>query len=178
MIPIIASLLRFAAPLGFASIGESIGQKAGVINVGLEGMMLSASYVAMLVCQRTQNPWLGLLAGLAVALTLGLFSALFTLGLGQDQVVVGTAINLLSMGGTATLYRQAFGASGSLISVPKFPSIFGEWDGLMVGLLGLVPVTFFVLNRTKWGLALRGAGEYPAAVESAGFPFCACGSGR
>jgi general nucleoside transport system permease protein len=82
--------------------------------------------------------------------------------------VVGTAINLLAMGLTATLFRAQFGQSGQLVSVPKLPSWHGI-DGAMALLLLAIPFVWFLLSRTAWGLAVRAAGEYPKAAEAAGF---------
>lgn len=162
-------LLIFAAPVALAAIGETVSQRAGVINIGLEGSMLSGAFFAMLASQGTGSPWIGLLAGVSAGLALTLIQGWFTVFLAADQVVVGTAANLLALGITGTLYRSKFGQSGQLLSVPKIPSLH-EIDPVLALLLLAIPVVWWLLHRTAWGLALRAAGEYPKAVEAAGFP--------
>lgn len=159
-----ASLLVYAAPVAFAALGENVVQKGGVINIGLEGSMLSAAFCGMLAASATGNPWVGLVAAIAAGLLANLVFGWFSVTLGSDQVVVGTAMNLLALGVTSTLYRAQFGQSGRLVSVPQVP----EWP-LILLLLASAPLLWWLLSRTKWGLALRAAGEYPRAAEAAGF---------
>ncbi len=118
-----AGLLRYAAPVAFAAIGEAVGQRSGVINIGLEGMMLTAAYFAMVVTETTGSPWLGMAAGVAAAVVIGVVQSFFTLKLAADQIVVGTAVNLFALGLTSTLYRARYGQSGQLISVEPLPRI-------------------------------------------------------
>jgi ABC-type uncharacterized transport system permease subunit len=104
------------------------------------------------------------LAGVLTNMTFGGFTIL----LGADQVVVGTAINLLCLGLTSTLYRTEFGQSGQLLSVDRLPSWSGI-DPLMLTLLVGVFGSWFLIRRTGWGLALRAAGEFPQAVKASGY---------
>lgn len=161
-------LLQYATPVGLAAIGETVGQKSGVINIGLEGMMLLAAFFSTWSTLATGSPWIGFLAGCGVGVASNLLSALFTIRMGIDQVVVGTAMNLLSLGLTGTLFRARFGQTGSLLSVPSIPR-FGGIDAVVIAMVLLVPLTALLLNRTAWGLAVRAAGEYPKAAEAAGF---------
>lgn len=163
-------VLHFAAPVAFAAIGESIGQRSGVINIGLEGMMLVAAFFAMLATTLSGSPWLGLGAGVLAALVLGIVQCFFTLRLAADQIVVGTAVNLFAIGLTDTLFRARFGQTGSLISVPRIPKFFENFDVLLLLLLVSAVFLAWTVARTKRGLVLRAAGEYPHAVEAAGFP--------
>lgn len=169
MAPMLAiQLLQYAAPVGIAALGEAVGQKSGVMNIGLEGTMLASAFAATVVSLATKNPVLGLLAGMAVGLCVTMLSGFFAITLRSDQVVVGTAINLLSLGVTGTLFRAQFGQSGQLISLPPL----ARWNGfdivtVLMVLLG--PALWFALNRSAWGLAVRSAGEYPKATEAAGF---------
>ncbi|MBX3096005.1 MAG: ABC transporter permease [Fimbriimonadaceae bacterium] len=169
MIEAYLPVFRYATPLVWAALGETIGQRAGVINIGLEGMMLAAAYAAAVVALGPGGIGAGLLIGACVGLLLAALQAAFTIRGGHDQVVVGTAINLLALGITNTLFRQQFGASGELIRLPTIPLWMGAIDFVVV--LGLIAVvaTGYGLQKTKWGLALRAAGEYPPAVESGGF---------
>lgn len=161
-------MLVFSAPVALAAIGETIAQKSGVLNIGLEGAMLCGAFFAMLVSQVTGSPWTGLAAGSLAGLALTLFQGWFTVLFAADQVVVGTAANLLALGLTSTLFRMRYGQSGQLLSVPKLPT-FNGLDAVMVFMLAGVVAVWFLLNGTAWGLALKAAGEYPEAVEAAGF---------
>lgn len=164
----VTSLLIFAAPVAIAALGETVGQKAGLINIGLEGMMLLAAFFGMLVAYQTGSPWLGLGVGVLVGVVASALSAWFCITLAADQVVVGTAINLFAIGLTGALFERRFGASGQLISLPKLPQIAGI-DPIIVLMLLAIPAIWFSLARTGWGLAVRSAGEYPKATEAAGF---------
>jgi len=164
----VLAVLMYATPLALAALGETVVQKAGVIHIGIEGTMLAGAFFAMLATLATGSPWVGLGVGVLVGVTLALVSGAFALTLTVDQVVVGTAVNLLALGLTRTLFAMRFGASGELLSVQKVPSWQGL-DAVMVVAVLLAVATHGVLFRTSWGLALRAAGEYPQAAEAAGF---------
>ena len=164
-----AMLLVFTAPIALAAVGETICQKSGVLNIGLEGSMLVGAFFAMLVAQATGSPWIAMGVGGIAGLLLALFQGWFTITFAADQVVVGTAANLIALGVTSTWFREKFGQSGQLLSVPKIPTFYGI-DAVILFLLACVPLTWLLLRKTNWGLVLRAAGEYPKAVESAGFP--------
>ncbi len=165
----LVNLLRYAVPLVLASTGETVGQKSGVINIGLEGCLMVGAYSAMAVTLDTRNPFLGCAAGILAGLVLALLFAWFTVWRSQDQVVVGTAINLLATGLTLALFQSRFGQSGSLLSLPSLPQFGGEWDVVMLFVPLLVVLAWASITKTTWGLALRAAGEAPKAVEAAGF---------
>lgn len=160
-------LLTFSAPVALAAVGETVVEKSGVMNIGLEGAMLLSAFVSMLACSVTQNPWIGLAAGIAMGCLASGGFGLFTVLLSADQVVVGTAVNLLALGVTGTVFRSMFGQSGKLVSVPQIPTWHGL-DAVLVFLLCSLPVVSALLSRTRWGLAVRSAGEYPKATEGAG----------
>ncbi len=165
---IFIQLLVYSTPVALAAMGEGIGQKGGVMNIGLEGTMLSAAFGGAVVAIATHSPALGLLAGTAVGLAVTLVAAVFSITLASDQVVVGTAVNLGVLGITGTLFRNQFGQSGKLISIPSLPELYGI-DAVIPILLALAIALWFAVNRTTWGLALRAVGEYPKAAESSGF---------
>jgi len=160
-------VFRFATPLVFAALGETVGQRAGLVNIGLEGLMLTAAYAAAITAMAA-GPVAGIAVGILVALALATLQNLFVIDGGHDQVVVGTALNLLALGLTNTAFRQRFGASGELIRVTTLPTFAGAFDAIVV--LGLVAALAlgYLLHRTKWGLAARAAGEYPPALEAGG----------
>jgi simple sugar transport system permease protein len=161
-------LLVFTAPITLAAVGETICQKSGVLNIGLEGSMLVGAFFAMLIAQATGSPWIAMCVGGTAGLLLALFQGWFTVAFAADQVVIGTAANLLALGVTSTWFREKFGQSGQLLSVPKIEAFHGI-DAVILFLLACVPLTWLLLRKTNWGLVLRAAGEYPKAVESAGF---------
>ncbi len=161
-------LLQYSAPVALAAMGEVITERGGIINIGLEGSMLVASYFAMLACYVTHNPWIGLGAGVTGALVTTLLFGVFAIYLSADQVVVGSAVNLLALGVTGTLFRSKFGQSGQLLSVPRIGGFHGV-DPIMVFMLASAPLLWLLLRKTGWGLAVRACGEYPKAAEAAGF---------
>lgn len=159
---------QFAIPVALAALGETVGQRSGVLNIGLEGTMLGAAYVGVVVAIQTGNPWLGLLAGLFLGVLSSVLQAWFCVRQGADQVVVGTAWNLLALGVTGTLFRSSFGQSGQLLDVPSLPRS-GGLDVVMVLTLVLALGLFIAIRSTNWGLMVRAAGEEPKAVEAEGF---------
>ncbi len=159
---------QFAIPVALAALGETISQRAGVITIGLEGSMLSAAYIGALAGLRTGNPWIGMTAGLIAGIIIALLSAFFIVKLAADQVVVGAAVNLMALGVTGTLFRAAFGQSGTLLSFNTLPKVNGI-DALMIATVVLVPLVHLALKRTGWGLVTRAAGEFPKAVEAEGY---------
>lgn len=163
----LAILLVFAAPVALAAIGEVVGQKAGVINIGLEGMMLLGAFFGMLSAYQTGSPALGLGAGVLSGVVAAAVSGWFTIKLATDQVVAGTAINLFAVGLTGSLFRTRFGSSGQLLSLPKLTQFLGI-DPVIVFMLLSIPAAWYLLAKTGWGLAVRSAGEYPKATEAAG----------
>ena len=164
----ILQILKYSAPIAFGAVGESAVQRSGIINVGLEGLMLGSAFSATIVSSSTGNPWLGMLAGLTSGILTALFLGLLTINFSLDQIVVGTAINLLSLGVCGTLFEKQ-GATGKLISLPAIPKLIGSVDIILILLvLGTVAIGY-LLYRTPFGLKLRAAGEYPDAVVAAGF---------
>jgi len=165
------AVLPYAAPVGFAALGEIVGQKSGVINIGLEGMMLMGAYFSMTGVLLGHGHFaipLGFLLAIVSAVILAEISAYFTVVLAVDQVVVGTAINLLALGVTSTLFRMKYGSSGKLLTLPTLTRFEGVDAGIVLLILCL-PVVAWILNKSAWGLTMRSAGEYPKATEAAGF---------
>ncbi len=178
----LAARVRVATPLGLAALGETVCERSGVIDIGLEGAMLSGALAAAVAAPALGGPWGGLLAaGLAGAAVAALF-ALVAVVLRGDQIVVGTAITLGALGLTGALYRALFGATGAALSLPTFAPL--ALPGLaslpLVGralfaqaaptylLFLLVPAVWYALERLQVGLALRAAGEAPEAARAAG----------
>jgi general nucleoside transport system permease protein len=176
-----AAAVRVATPLLLAATGETIAQRSGVMNLGLEGIMLTGALAAALGAA-TWGPWTGVaVAVLAGMLLAGLF-ALVAIGARADQVIAGTAITLGAIGLTGTVYRQAFGAAGagldlptlSPVSIPGLSAVpilgsafFSQPAPTYLALLA-VSVVWWFLFRTRAGLALRAAGESAAVARASG----------
>jgi ABC-type uncharacterized transport system permease subunit len=164
----LALLLIFSTPLALAGLGEIIGQRGGVINIGLEGMMLIGAFLSVFVTKSTGSLTYGFASAAAAGAVLGALSGLFTIKLAADQVVVGTAINFFALGATGLAYRTAYGQTGQLLNTTALPRWLGI-DPVVALMLACIPLVAFLIYRTNWGLALRAAGGYPRAAEAAGF---------
>lgn len=178
---LLQTTLRMAAPLIYTSVGETYNERAGLVNIGLEGIMLIGAVTAYLVAFSTQSV---ALAAVAAALTAGVFGAIFalvTVSLRANQIVTGTAINLIGLGLSSFVYRVAFGAVPAariqpltaarlpvLSDIPLLGPILFQHNWLVYAALVLPFVAALVLNKTMLGLAIRAAGEHPRAVATAG----------
>jgi ABC-type uncharacterized transport system permease subunit len=179
---LLASTVRNATPLAFAALGGLFSERSGVINIGLEGMMLTSAFAGVAGAHFSGSTVIGLLVALAAGLLLGLLHAVATITFEADQIISGTAINLLALGGTGFLMVVFFGAGGTSPRIERFGSlaipglsdlpVIGQAlfnQSLLVYLLyALVPVSFYLLYRTPFGLRLRAVGEVPEAVDVAG----------
>ena len=164
-IAIILSTIRTATPLLLAALGGLFSERAGVINIALEGLMLAGAFTAAAVTHFTGNPWVGLLAGVAAGVFVAWIHAVACIKFQADQVVSGTAINILFLGVPALIGGAMFASTGATPQIPK--------DNLLpyapiVLAFALVPLTWYVLYRTPVGLRLRAVGENPEAADAAG----------
>jgi simple sugar transport system permease protein len=174
---VLQSSAATATPLLLAALGENVVQRAGVVNVGLEGMMLVGAFFAVVGARQsnthlTGSPYAGILLAVVAAVLLAALFALFVLKLTANQVVIGVVLNLLAVGLTGTLYRALFGLTGAFLAattsaLPGLPWLFGQNLLPPLALLA-VPVLALFLFRTRAGLELRACGEHPAAAEAAG----------
>ncbi len=160
--------ITMAAPLLLASIGELVVQRSGVVNVGLEGLILTGALAAVLGTLNTHNPLIGVVCAAIAAGAVALLFALFAVRLAANQVVVGVVINLLTLGLTGTVSRAVFGAQSTFVSVEALPHLFANQTILTPLALTMVPAAWWLLNRTRSGLMIRAAGEQPAAADSSG----------
>ena len=174
----LAAGLLLATPILLAALGELMVERTGVLNIGVEGMMLLGAFVAAVAAAGFQDAWLGALAAGMAGMLAGAFFAWCTLYLRTDQIIVGAALNLLALGGTGALYRALYGSTGSVLVLPTLPTIeipgldrlLGEQSGLAYLALILVPLLALLFGRTGLGLRLRALGEHPAAAASLGYP--------
>jgi len=176
------SSLRLATPLILAVMGGILSERSGVLNLGMEGMMLMGAFFGFAGSYFTGSPWLGLLCAVIGAMILGFIHAFSCISLGLNQVVVAVAVNILGLGLTSSLLRTLFGASTSqlksagfkpweipfLSNIPVIGTIFFKQTVLVyIGLL-LIPLTWWVFYKTTWGLKIRAVGEYPRAADTMG----------
>lgn len=159
------SAIRLSTPLILAALGGMFSERSGVINIGLEGMMLAGAFTAASVTWAMGNPWLGLLAGAAAGLAIASIHAVACIRYKADQVVTGTAINILMIGVPGFLSGALFLSSGSTPQIPKEQLI--PWTPIVMA-FAAVPVTWYALYRTPFGLRLRSVGENPEAADAAG----------
>ncbi|HZH90821.1 MAG TPA: ABC transporter permease [Pyrinomonadaceae bacterium] len=164
-IALIFSTIRTATPLLLAALGGLYSERAGVINIALEGLMLAGAFTAAAVTHYSGSPWVGLLAGILAGVAVAAVHAVACIRFNADQVVSGTAINILMTGVPAMLSGALFLSSGSTPQIPKEDLI--PWTPVVLALL-LVGVTWYVLYRTPYGLRLRAVGENPEAADAAG----------
>lgn len=178
---LLASTIRNATPLGFAALGGLFSERSGVINIGLEGMMLISAFAGVAGAHSTGSTIVGLLVALIVGLLFGLVHAVASITFEADQIISGIAINLLALGGTGLLMVIIFGSGGTspriqsfsridiplLSDIPIVSAVFGQ-SALVYLLYALVPLSWWVLYRSRFGLRLRAVGEVPEAVDTAG----------
>jgi general nucleoside transport system permease protein len=159
------SAIRLATPLLLAALGGLFSERAGVINIALEGLMLAGAFTAASVTHYAHNPWVGLLAGICAGVVAAGVHAVACIRFKADQVVSGTAINMLFLGLPALFSGALFASSGSTPQIPKDQLI--PWTPVIIAFV-LVPVTWYILYRTAFGLRLRSVGENPEAADAAG----------
>ena len=177
----LAAAVRVATPLLLAATGETVAERAGVINLGLEGMMLSGALAATLGASAA-GAWIGVAAAVVAGMVLAAVFAAVAIGAGADQIIAGTAISLGAVGLTGTIYRQAYGAAGVGLALPTLaaiplpglsripllgPALFDQPAPTYLAFIAL-PIVWWVLFRTRVGLALRATGEGAALARAAG----------
>lgn len=173
----VASAIRTATPLGLAALGEVVVERAGIINISLEGVILCGAFGALL-----GSTYGGVVGGFAGAIVLGAAMtavfAWFVVRLRADQIITGTALTILAMGFTGTMYRAFYGAAGAALSIPtarplaipvlsRIP-VFGaglfDEPAVTYAFYGLILLLWWWMYRTLDGLGLRAVGESPAAL--------------
>lgn len=179
----LAAAVRVATPLLLAATGETITERSGIINLGLEGMMLAGALAATLGASAA-GPWTGVLLAVLTGVALALVFAAVAIGARANQIITGTAITLAAIGLTGTIYRQAYGVGGAGLDLPTLAEVpvpglanipvigealFRQPAPTYLALLAL-PLAWWFLFRTKVGLALRATGEAAATAHATGVP--------
>jgi general nucleoside transport system permease protein len=183
LIGLLASGVRFAIPLLLAAVGETVSQRAGVLNVGIEGVMLVGALAAVLCAVWTGSPWLGLLGAIVAGVLFSSIHVLFAVILRADQIVSGIALFLLGIGLSGFVFRLTLGSGarppgavpgfrpldlGPLSEVPVLGPVLFQHNAMVYLAVVAVAIVAFVLARTGWGLTVRAVGENPLAVRAAG----------
>jgi ABC-type uncharacterized transport system permease subunit len=173
---VLASAIRQSIPLVLGALCGLLGERTGVINIGIEGQMLLSAFVAFLVNVYTGNLILAVLVGVLSGMALGLFLAWMSVGLKMDQIIGGTVINILAIGLTGYLYISGLTSAGKLQPIPLGPladlplvgKVLFSWPPITYLTFLLVFVMNYVLFHTRWGLRSRAVGEHPSAADTVG----------
>jgi len=186
ILPILASALRLATPLIFSALGGTFSERSGVVNIALEGIMVMGAFFSILFADLTGNPWLGVLAAIVAGILTALLLGVVSIHLQGNQVVMGTAINILAIGLTSYLlqiiykrFGQTDAISNALTGNPHILSFLERIP--VIGKLffaGLTPfvylaffavgLSYYVLFKTPFGLRVRAVGEHPKAADTVG----------
>ncbi len=181
---VLDAALRVATPLILTSLGGLFSERSGVINIALEGILLTGAFASVLATDMTGDPWVGALAGVLAGMLVSLIHAAVSIVFKADQIVSGVAINLLAMGATQFLTWVIWGSSANSPPVPGMShwglpaqwgplargvnAVIGHYPPLVYVAVAFVFVAHFVLWRTPFGLRLRATGEHPEAVDTLG----------
>ncbi|MCL6435409.1 MAG: ABC transporter permease [Leptolyngbyaceae cyanobacterium HOT.MB2.61] len=188
LIALLAAGIRLAVPILLAVLGEIVTERAGILNLGLEGVMLVGGLAGFMVAYGVEQgmglplvgAWVGLAAGLIAGALMGLLMAVLTVSFKADQVVAGVTLVLFGQGLTTYLYRQQFGSMTARVTglsddpipllskIPVLGEVLFTHNAMVYISALLVPLCWFLLFRTTWGLKIRAVGENPAAADTSG----------
>ena len=179
IVGILSSGIRLATPYLYASVGETIGQLSGVLNLGVDGVMLMGAYVAFFVALRTGNLSLGLIAAAGTGAIFGLIMAFISVTLKAEQGISGIGLYLFGLGLSTFLFGITIKnvqtidgfpdlAIPGLCRIPVIGGIFFQHNILVYVAFALVPIAWFILNKTPFGLKVRAVGQNPEAADSLG----------
>ena len=179
IIGVLTAGIRLATPYIYAAIGETFGQRSGVLNLGVDGMMLLGAYAAFYAVFTTGNLLMGLLAAVVVGGAMGLLMAFISVTLQAEQGISGIGIYLFGLGMSDLLFQVTLGSVETvrgfpaihvplLADIPAIGRIFFQHNVMVYAAYALVPVAWFVLNKTTIGLKIRAVGENPEAADSLG----------
>lgn len=178
----LVSVITMATPILLAALGELLVEDSGVINIGIEGAMLTGALAALALAYFTGSTGLGLAGAIVAGIAINAIFAVLVVNLAVNQVVTGTAISILALGVTGVLYRKLFGVTGKSFMVAPMtkiplgplaripivgPALF-DHNALVYLTFILVPALWFVTAHTRYGLRLRACGERPAAADALG----------
>jgi ABC-type uncharacterized transport system permease subunit len=183
LVGLLAGSLALAVPLVFGALGGVLGERAGVVNIAIDGQLLAGAFAAAMVGSLTGSPWAGLVAAMVAGLLVALVLGLFAISYFVDQVIVGVVLNVLVIGLTGFMFTQVLAPNAeSLNTPPRFPGvsipalgdipligpIFFRQTVIVYLLYVVVAIVAWALYRTKWGLRVRAVGEHPKAADTVG----------
>lgn len=177
----LSASMRLAVPILLAALGGIYNEKSGVLNIGMEGMMIVGSLVGFVTGFFLHSLWLGVLAAVASGILLGMLLGFFVITLDANQVVAGISLNLLCVGVTSLLFRVIFGVGRAprvnsfealpvpgLGDIPILGPLLFRQSPLVYITYALVALSFLIIHRTSWGLSIISTGENPEAAETLG----------
>ncbi len=176
---ILTSAIRLATPYLFAAVGEAFAQSSGVVNLGVDGIMLVGAFVAFYVTLQTGNLWLAVLAAALVGLLMGLLMSLISVTLKAEQGISGIGLYMFGLGLSSLLFKLLVGTVQTidgfkvikiplLGDIPMIGEIFFQHSLPVYAAFLLVPVAWWFLEKTTWGLKIKAVGQNPAAADSLG----------
>jgi simple sugar transport system permease protein len=179
IIGVLTSAVRLATPYLYASIGEAFAQTSGVVNLGVDGIMLVGGFTGFYVTLLTGNPWLGLLAAMLAGLLMGLLMSLISVTLKAEQGISGIGLYMFGLGLSSLLFKELVGSVKTISGfpplrlpvlggIPILGDIFFNQSLLVYGAFLLVPLAWWVLDKTTLGLKIKAVGQNPAAADSLG----------
>ncbi len=182
LIGILTGAIRFATPYLYASLGEMFAQRSGVVNLGVDGIMLMGAFAGFFVALNVAGMsglWLGLLVAAIVGLLMGLLMSVISVTLKAEQGISGIGMYIFGLGLSSLLFRVMVGTVKTvegfkpvqipyLSDMPVVGEIFFKYSAVVYGAFLLVPLTWFILERTTWGLKIKAVGQNPAAADSLG----------
>ncbi|GAB4475823.1 MAG: ABC transporter permease [Anaerolineales bacterium] len=179
IVGIITTGVRLATPFLLAALGEMFDQRAGVYNLGVEGIMMMGAFVGFWVALRSGSPWWGILAAIGVGIFMGLLMGLISITLQAEQGISGIGLYMFGVGLAGYLFRITVGyitgiegfkpiAIPYLSDLPIVGQIFFNHNWMVYFAFLMVPVSWFVLYKTTWGLKIRSAGMTPEAADTLG----------
>ncbi len=179
---LLAASIRMSTPLTLAGIGETYSEKSGILNIGLEGIMLSGAFFSFITAHYTQSLLLGVAGGCLGGIFIAMIHGYLSIRMGIDQTISGLALNFLSLGLTSFFFLMAFGKTTELPECPVVaplpipflkeipvigPALFSQ-DLFVYGMLIVVIVSYVVLHKMEWGVNILAIGEHPKAAAAAG----------
>jgi simple sugar transport system permease protein len=178
-IGILTSAIRLATPYLFAAIGEAFAQTSGVVNLGVDGIMLVGAFAAFYVTLTTGNVWLGVLAAMVVGLLMGLLMSVISVTLKAEQGISGIGLYMFGLGLSSLLFKVLVGTVQTvegfqplkipfLSDIPIIGEIFFQHSLPVYAAFLLVPLAWWFLDKTTWGLKIKSVGQNPAAADSLG----------
>lgn len=184
IIALLSASIRLSVPILFAALGGMYSERSGVVNIGLEGIMLVGAFAGVVGSYFTGSYWIGALVAIVSGIFISAIFALITVKIKINQIVSGVAINLLAVGLTSFFYRALFGITTVPITVKAFEpinipilsnipiigEIFFKQTVLVYIAFLLVPISYYVFYKTSVGLSIRTVGEHPMAADTVGIP--------